>query len=433
LKFTLIDEIEQIHSDLRKGFLSGKLKSMTYRKQQILNLAYLLKDNIERFQKAFEADLGRAALESDFLEINATITEVKGAYYGVEKWAKPEKPPLSINWTAMRPVTRKEPKGVVLIISPFNYPIWLSLAPFAGAIAAGNAAVIKPSELAPTISSLFAELFPKYLDPELFRVVNGAVPETTELLELQWDHILYTGSGRVAKVVATAAAKHLTPISLEVGKSPVIVDPKCDVKIAAKRILWGKMANAGQTCVAPDYILVPQEFQDPLVDALTEVYHSFYPSGPAESNSFARIITVNHAERIKRLLDSSKGTIVVGGPGECDASKKYIAPTIVKDVGADDSLMSEEIFGPVLPIVPVKDLDEAIKFANARDHPLALYVFSIENSTKKKVFDNTQSGACVANEVLIHVAAEGLPFGGTGPSGSGYYTGKYSFHMFTHL
>ncbi|TFK38204.1 aldehyde dehydrogenase [Crucibulum laeve] len=435
LAYTPLDEITQLHSTLRSTFRTGKLKPIAYRKYQILQLAYLIKDNAERFEEALASDLGRPKFESRFVEINPSLTEIKTAYTGVDKWAKPEKPAFSLNFAAMRPVIYKEAKGVVLIISPFNYPMWLSVGPIAGALAAGNAVVLKPSESTPAVSSLFAELFPKYLDSDLVRVVNGAIPETTHLLDLPWDHILYTGSGRVGKIVATAAAKHLTPVSLELGgKSPVIIDPKCDLKMAAKRILWGKVVNAGQTCVAPDYVLVPREFQETFIQALKETYQSFYPADTPSSapSAYSRIVTPQAFSRIKNLLDNTKGTIAIGG--DTDASSKYIGPTVVKDVTGDDSLMSDEIFGPVLPVVPYDGtVEEAVKFVNARDHPLALYVFSQDGEFKKQVFEHTQSGAAIANEVVLHPGADGLPFGGTGPSGYGMHTGKYSFDMFTHL
>jgi aldehyde dehydrogenase (NAD+)/aldehyde dehydrogenase (NAD(P)+) len=432
LTYTPIEEIEKIRNDLKASVQSGKLRSIAYRKTQLLQLAYLVHDNVQRFQEALASDLGRPKIESNFLEINITISECKHAYENVSKWAKPESPPFSVNFFAVRPVIRKEAKGTVLIISPFNFPLFLSLGPVAGAIAAGNTVVLKPSEISPAVSALMTELVPQYLDNDVFRIVNGAVPETTKLLELQWDHILYTGGNAIAKIVSAAAAKHLTPVSLELGgKSPVVVDPGCDLKTAARRILWGKTINAGQTCVAPDYVLVPKEFQDKFIEALKETHDSFYPEGPAKSDSFSRLVSPRHFARVKGLLDNTNGTVVIGG--ETDSDSKYIAPTVVKDVKSDDSLMSEELFGPILPIVPVDDVDEAIKFINARDHPLALYVFSTDAAFKNKVFDNTQSGAAVANECVLHTGTDGLPFGGTGQSGSGYHTGKFSFDMFTHL
>lgn len=418
LAYTPLDEIEKIHTELRAGFQSGRLKSVAYRKYQLLQLAYLIKDNEKRIQEAMRLDLGRPKLESQFMEINSTLGEVMTAYHNVEKWAQPEKPSFSMNYTFFRPVIYKKSKGLVLIISPFNYPLWLTFTPLVGALSAGNTAVVKPSESTPAMSALLAELLPQYVDQDLVRVVNGAIPETTKLLELQWDHILYTGSPRVAKIVSAAAAKHLTPVTLELGgKSPVIIDPDCDLLLSAKRVLWGKAVNAGQTCVAPDYILVPRSFQDKLVEALKTCKESFYPEDakPTSEGTYSRIVSPQAFNRIKRLLDMTKGTIVFGG--ETDEATKYMALTVVRDVKPDDSLMSDEIFGPVLPIVPVEDVDEAIAFVNSRDHPLALYIFSQNQQFKDKVLSNTQSGAAVVNETMIHPAADGLPFGGIGNSG----------------
>ncbi|KAK7043033.1 Hexadecenal dehydrogenase [Paramarasmius palmivorus] len=432
LQYTPVDEIEKIHAELKAGFASGKTKSIAYRKYLLLQLMYMMKDNSQRFEEALKEDLGRPNLESQFFEITSSIVEIKHTYSHIDQWVKPEKPPFSLNWAPMRPVILKEPKGVVLIIAPFNYPVFLTIPLLASAIAAGNAAVIKPSESTPATSALLEELIPKYLDASLVRVVNGAIPETTKLLELPWGHILYTGGGRVAKVVSAAAAKTLTPVSLELGgKSPVFIDPACDLKTAARRILWGKVANAGQTCVAPDYILVTEDFQEKVVAALKEAYDEFYPEGPKKEGAYSRLCTPQAFSRINGLLQNTKGTVAFGG--EVDEQTKFIAPTVVKDVKPDDSLMSEEIFGPVLPIVPVKNLDEAIAFVNSHDHPLSLYVFSQDSKFKEKVFRNTQSGSAIANETIIHPGAEGLPFGGIGPSGSGYHTGKFGFDMFTHL
>ncbi|KAF8638214.1 hypothetical protein AX16_010560 [Volvariella volvacea WC 439] len=433
LQYTPIEEIPKIHAELKKSFRSGKSKPIAYRKYQLLQLAYLIKDNTQRFEEALKKDLNRPALESNFLEIGPSLSELTIVHSNVEQWAKPEKPKFNINFTPMRPVIYKEPKGVVLVISPFNYPVWLTIGPLAGAIAAGNAVVVKPSESTPATSALFAELIPKYLDSDLVRIVNGSVAESTKLLELPWDHILYTGGGRVGKIVATAAAKHLTPVTLELGgKSPVIIDPNCDLEMAARRILWGKIVNAGQTCVAPDYILVPSHFQDKLVQALKDAHQEFFPgtTKPSDPDAYSRIVTPQAYSRIKALLDDTKGEVAIGG--ETNEKDKYIAPTVVKDVKGDDSLMTEEIFGPLLPIVPVEDVDAAIDFVNARDHPLALYVFSQDAEFKRKVFERTQSGAAVANEVVIHPGAHGLPFGGIGPSGYGAHTGKFTFDTFTH-
>ncbi|KAF9785103.1 NAD-aldehyde dehydrogenase [Thelephora terrestris] len=429
--YTPIDEVQKIHASLQASFKSGKARDIKYRKHQLLQLAYLLKDNKDRFNEAAKQDLGRSYAENEILELYVSLEQIKYIFDNFEKWTKPESVELSIYFGA-RPRIRKEPKGVVLIFVPFNYPIMLLMSPLAGAIAAGNAACVKVSELLPATSSLLVELFPKYLDPSLYCVVNGDVAVSTKLLELPWDHILYTGSGRVGKIVAEAAAKHLTPITLELGgKCPTIVDPRVNLKVAAKRILWGRTSNAGQTCVAPDYVLIPKDGEEDFIAALKETYLEFYPKGTKEPGTIARLPNRGNFDRVKRLLDDTKGTVVLGG--DTDRETKYVAPTIVRDVRFDDSLMSEEIFAPILPIVPVNDFDEAIEFINARDHPLALYIFTDDSKLKEKVFSNTRSGSCVCNEVVLQIPTPGLPFGGFGASGNGgYHTGKYSFDIFTH-
>ncbi|TFY68960.1 hypothetical protein EVJ58_g700 [Rhodofomes roseus] len=431
LKYTTVDDIPQIHQDLRRAFRTGKTKSIAFRKQQLLNLCYLVEDNWERIKDAFFADLGRPREEAQLLELNGTLGELKEAYDNVEKWAAPEKAPFSWLWFAMSPTIRNESKGVVLLISPFNYPLYLLLCPLAGAIASGNAVLMKPSELSPAMAALLTELVPRYLDPELYQIVNGGIPETTKILELPFDHILYTGGGRVARVVLAAAARHLTPVTLELGgKSPCVIDPKCDVKTAAKRIMWGKLVNAGQLCLSPDYVLVPEWFQETFVEALKDAYYELHPIDPKVSGQVTRMVNESHAARVKALIDNTKGTIVFGG--EVDMETKYAAPTLIKDVRGDDSLMSEELFAPFLPVVPVKDVDEAIEFINERDHPLNIYVFTNNSAFKEKVFSNTRSGTAAANDTILHVMAYGMPFGGVGGSGTGCTTGKYIFDTFTH-
>ncbi|KAI0373634.1 aldehyde dehydrogenase [Pilatotrama ljubarskyi] len=424
LVYTPLEDIPKIHDTARRGFLSGKAKSVEFRKQQISQVGYLVKDNEQHFKDAMKADLGRPFLETEFFDFGIVYAECRMAYDKIEKWTKEQAPEFSANWFFMKPRLKPEPKGVVVLIAPFNYPLSLLLVPLISAIAGGNAAVLKPPEHTPAFSALLAELLPKYLDPELFHVINGAVPETTKLLELKWDHIMYTGNAHVGRIIAEAAAKHLTPLTLELGgKNPVVIDPKVDLKMAARRVLWGRVSNAGQICLAPEYILIPQEAQEAFVAACREVNQTFFPEGPKNSESFGRIVTEAHAARIKRLIDRTKGTIEFGG--EVDVAERYVAPTVVSNVRADDSLMSEEIFGPVLVVVPVKDVEEAISFINSRDYPLGIYIFSSDKKFQKRVVDQTQSGSVMVNDTLIAVGAPGLPVGGKGPGGYGYYTGKF--------
>jgi acyl-CoA reductase-like NAD-dependent aldehyde dehydrogenase len=323
-----------------------------------------------------------------------------------------------------------EPLGVVLIIAPWNYPFQLSIGPLIGAIAAGNCAILKPSEVASATSRVLAELVPKYLDRDCIAVVEGGVPETTALLAQELDHIFYTGNGAVGRIVMEAAAKHLTPVTLELGgKSPCIVDRDVDLTTAARRITWGKFFNAGQTCVAPDYLLVHESIKKPLLDKIASMIREFFGDDPQKSADFGRIINARHHKRLTALLDS--GTAFVGA--KTDADDRYIAPTVLTDVSPDSPAMADEIFGPILPVISVSSLDEAIEFVNERPKPLALYVFSNDRDRTRRVVERTSSGGACVNDVLTHLLPHELPFGGVGPSGMGAYHGKASFDTFTHM
>ncbi|HYL51007.1 MAG TPA: aldehyde dehydrogenase family protein, partial [Acidimicrobiia bacterium] len=316
-----------------------------------------------------------------------------------------------------------------LIIGPWNYPVQLVLAPLIGAIAAGNCAVLKPSEVAPHASRTLARILPEYLDPDAVAVVEGAVPETTALLAERFDHVFYTGNGAVGRIVMEAAAKHLTPVTLELGgKSPAIVDRHADVAVAARRIAWGKYVNAGQTCVAPDYVLVDAQLEDALLDRLRESVHQFYGADPRRSPDYARIVNDRHFERLQRL--ARDGEIVYGG--EHDAASRYFAPTALRNVPVGASVMQEEIFGPILPVIPVADVTAAIDFVNEREKPLALYLFSESQAVQERVVEETTSGGVALNATMMHLAVAELPFGGVGPSGIGAYHGRAGFDTFSH-
>jgi aldehyde dehydrogenase (NAD+) len=323
----------------------------------------------------------------------------------------------------------REPLGLVLIISPWNYPVQLLLSPLVGALAAGNAALLKPSEVTPHVSAALARRVPEYLDSEAVAVVEGGVQEVTALLGERFDHVFYTGNGTVARVVMAAAAKHLTPVTLELGgKSPCIVDDDVDVEIAARRIAWGKFMNAGQTCIAPDYVLVSERREQALVEALAKAIREFYGDDPRATPDYARIVNGRHYQRVARLLKD--GDVVVGG--QTDESQNYVAPTLLRNVSPDADAMREEIFGPVLPILKVKDVAEAIRFVNEREKPLALYVFSNDERVQQEVLSRTSSGGVCVNGTLMHLANARLPFGGVGPSGMGAYHGRHSFETFSH-
>ncbi|KAG8948195.1 hypothetical protein FRC00_008752, partial [Tulasnella sp. 408] len=374
LKYTPVEEIRQIRDHVKATFDAGRLRQLQYRKEQLLRLAHLIEDNYTHFEEAYKLDLGRHKLEVTACELDMVVTEIMYLYSNFEKWAQPQKPPFDIKFWAFSPLIRKVPKGVVLIIGPFNFPLNATLSYVGGAIASGNACVVKMSELVPHVSALLTELFPKYLDKDLFRVVNGAVPETTALLDLQWDHIIFTGSPAVGKVASAAAAKHLTPITLELGgKNPVFCDANMDPEFTARRLLWAKTMNAGQICTAPNHVFIQREAQEALVDAFIKVYKEFYPDG-AENAPITSLVNNAAFNRVKQVLEKTRGEVVCGG--QMDEKRRWIAPTVLKNVELNDALVENELFAPVLPIVPVKDIQDAINFTRSQPHPLSLYVFT---------------------------------------------------------
>ncbi|KAL1746011.1 Aldehyde/histidinol dehydrogenase [Schizophyllum fasciatum] len=420
VEYTQLEEIDKIYAQLQAGFKSGKTRSLAYRRYLLLQLGHLVEENRARFAEAMQIDLGRPRFECEYLEVNGSLLNINNTIRNFKDWAKPEKAPFDMNFFAMKPKALKVPKGVVLAITPFNYPLWLVVTPLMSALAAGNTVCLKVADSAAACAALWVELIPKYFDSDVVRVIVGGIPETTRVLELHWDHISYTGGGAVGRIVATAAAKHLTPVTLELGgKSPTIVHPSCDLDMAANRILLGRYTNAGQTCVAPDYILVVKSVQAKFLEAVAKAYKSF--TGGEETTkpgSFSHLITDRAYNRVKKLLDSTRGTIVHGG--EADEAHKHIPFTIVNNVPKDDSLMSEEIFGPILPIIPVEDVDEAINFINEGERPLAIYVFANDDKVKDKVRAETLSGTMAFNEVLLQAA-------------DGYHTGRHGFESFSHM
>ncbi len=343
---------------------------------------------------------------------------------------KPAKVAVPLTQQPGRARVIPEPLGVVLIIGPWNYPLQLVLAPLVAAIAPATPPCSSRLSSRPRRRRSLPAWCREYLDPDGVAVVEGGVPETTALLAEHWDHIFYTGNGTVGRVVMEAAAKHLTPVTLELGgKSPAIVDRHANIRVAARRIAWGKFVNCGQTCVAPDYVLVDRDVEMPFLEALTSCVRDFYGRDPRASRDYARIVNDRHFTRLTALLDGG-GTPVLGG--DTDAVDRYIAPTVLTDVDPDSPIMREEIFGPLLPVLPVDDVDAAISFVNGRDKPLALYVFSEDDGVVDRVLTSTSSGGVTVNGTLLHLAVPGLPFGGVGPSGMGAYHGRAGFDTFSH-
>ncbi|MGG5174342.1 aldehyde dehydrogenase family protein [Pseudarthrobacter sp. J1763] len=414
-------------SQARTIFNSGVSRALPWRLEKLEAMRKMLVEHSDDFATALHEDLHKEATEAWLTETGFVTSEITHLADHLEDWLKPEKVSVPL---ALQPATariEREPLGVVLVISPWNYPLQLALAPAAGALAAGNTVVIKPSEHAPATAAALSRWVPEYLG-DAVQVVEGAVETTTALLKERFDHIFYTGGPAVAKIVMRAAAEHLTPVTLELGgKSPVYVDESADLAIAARRIAWAKYLNAGQTCVAPDYVLgtatVLRRLEPLLVDAIARQLGQ----DPAAADAYGRIINAQHFERLSALIAGSE---VVHG-GTKNAQSKYIEPTVVRASG-DAEVMQEEIFGPVLPLVEVASEDAAIEFINQREKPLALYVFSGQDSTRKSFTQRTSSGALVFGIPAAHLLVPGLPFGGVGNSGMGGYHGEHSIRTFSH-
>lgn len=416
---------------LRATFRTGRTKPVEWRTTQLRRLREMLTDNGADLAAALHADLGKSSAEAFRTEIDFTVREIDHTLDHLADWLRPESAPVPAHLGEdARAWTQYDPLGVVLVIAPWNYPAQLLLAPVVGALAAGNAVVAKPSELAPATSAALARLLPAYLDTDAVAVVEGGVPETTALLAERFDHIFYTGNGTVGRIVMAAAAKHLTPVTLELGgKSPVFVAPDADVDETAKRLVGAKFGNAGQQCIAPDYVLADPATAAALVPALRTAVEAQFGTTPQTSAGFGRIINERHYDRLTRLLDS--GQAAVGG--RHDRDDLFIAPTVLTDVDPASPVMQEEIFGPILPVVEVEDLDAAIAFINERDKPLALYAFTTSEATKSRLVNETSSGGVAWGQPVMQLLMTGLPFGGVGESGMGRYHGRYTLETFSHL
>ncbi|XP_043940011.1 aldehyde dehydrogenase family 3 member B1 [Protopterus annectens] len=420
---------KEVAARLREAFNSGKTRTAEFRLKQLKAMLNLMKENEGALLEALKKDLRKPNFESIISEVLFTKNEIVCAINNLTEWMKPEYVEKTLVTKLDTCFIKKEPFGVALIIGPWNYPIQLVLTPFIGAVAAGNCAILKPSEVSPNSSQLLSELLPKYLDKDCFAVVCGGVKETTELLEEKFDYIFFTGGTHVGKIIMTAAAKHLTPVSLELGgKNPCYVDKSCDINNTAHRIAWARFLNMGQTCIAPDYVLCTKAVREELVPALINCLEEFYGKNPQESEDLGRIINEKHFNRLKALLSSGK--VAVGG--QTDEKDKYIAPTVLVDVKETDPVMQEEIFGPILPIVDVENIDEAIAFMNRHEKPLALYVYSTDNKVVKDVLERTSSGGFCSNDCIMQMTLFSLPFGGVGDSGMGMYHGRFSFDTFSH-
>ncbi|MEG5014767.1 MULTISPECIES: aldehyde dehydrogenase [unclassified Microcoleus] len=423
----MVISVSDIIQQQRQFFATGKTKDVDFRLEQLKKLKSAIELNQSRIVDAVKADLGRPEFEA-YLEI-ASIAEVNYAIKNLKSWVKPRKVAASIDQFPASARIYPEPLGVVLIIGPWNYPFQLMISPLVGAIAAGNCALLKPSEIASHTSEVIADMISKTFDPAYVAAVEGGVEISQQLLAEKFDHIFFTGGTKIGRIVMEAAAKHLTPVTLELGgKSPCIVDSDIQVEYTAKRIAWGKFLNAGQTCIAPDYLLVDKKVKPALMTAIKTAIHEFYGDDPQTSPDYSRIINQRQLDRLSGFIKD--GEIVVGG--EVKPEDRYIAPTVLDRVSWDSPVMQDEIFGPILPVLEYDDFGEAIAQINARPKPLALYLFSKNKEKQERVLRETSSGGVCLNDTVMQVGVKDLPFGGVGESGIGSYHAKASFDTFSH-
>ena len=412
----------------REFFRTEQTYPIAFRLEQLTKLKQAIIDRQAEIVQAAKADLGRPAFEAYF-EI-ATLGEINLALKQLKNWVKPKRVKSPIDQFPASAWIQPDPLGVVLIIGPWNYPFQLMMSPLVGAIAAGNCAILKPSEHAPHTSKVVAQLIVATFDPRYVAVTEGDAEISKQLLAEKFDHIFFTGGTAIGRIVMTAAAQHLTPVTLELGgKSPCIVDRDTHIDRTAKRIAWGKLINTGQTCIAPDYLLVQSQIKTELVDRIKYYIKEFYGDNPAVSPDYGRIIHRQHFDRLVAFLD--RGEIVLGG--DYNAADRYLAPTLIDGVTWDDPVMQDEIFGPILPILTYDNLEDAISQVNARPKPLALYFFSQDRANQERVLRATSSGGVCINDTVMQVGVNSLPFGGVGESGIGAYHGKASFDTFSHF
>lgn len=421
--------MNEIIAAQRRYFNSGATRDLGFRRRMLSRLEKGIASHEGALLDALRSDLGKTAFEGYATELGIVLAELRLAQKNLERWARPKNVPMPIAQFPSKGTVYPEPYGVALIMSPWNYPVQLTLVPLLAALSAGCTAVVKPSAYSPASSAALKKLLEECFPPEYVHVVEGGRRENAALLDGHFDYIFFTGSPEVGKAVMTAAAKHLTPVTLELGgKSPVIVAPDADIDLAAKRIVWGKFLNAGQTCVAPDHVWVTPDRQDALVAAMEKYIGKFYGPRPLESPDLPHIVNRKHYDRLCALLGS--GVTAAGGQTDPDALR--IAPTVLVDVTEEDPVMGEEIFGPILPVLKYPDLDGLISRLQEKPRPLALYLFTRNGETEKRVIGSLVYGGGCVNDAVVHLAAGGLPFGGVGNSGMGACHGKAGFDTFTH-
>ena len=413
----------------RDFFATGETRDYNFRVLQLKKLAQLITENDQLIFEAVHQDLRKPAIEAFGSEILIVLSEINYVLKHLKSWMKPQNVGTPATLFPSSSCIYSEPLGVVLIVAPWNYPFALTIQPLIGAIAAGNCAVLKPSEQTPHTSKAIAQLINHNFDPSFITAIEGGIETNQALLAEKFDHIFFTGGTAIGKIVMEAAAKHLTPVTLELGgKSPCIVDAESNLEITAKRIIWGKFYNAGQTCVAPDYLLVQKNIKSALIEKLLEFVKIFYGDNPQQSPDLARIVNDRQFDRLVNLLD--EGKILIGG--NHDRSDRFIAPTLIDCIDPNSKIMSDEIFGPILPILEYDQLSDAIAFVNARPKPLALYFFSSNKQNQQRILQEISYGGGCLNDIIMHLGNPELPFGGVGNSGIGSYHGKATFDTFSH-
>ena len=421
--------IDEVLKKQREFFNSGKTKNVEFRLEHLKKLKKIILSNEEEIKKALKLDLNKSASESYMTEIGMTLSELTFAIKHVKKWSKNKRVGTPLAHFPSKSFISKEPYGVVLILSPWNYPFMLLIEPLIGAIAAGNTVVLKPSEFAPNTANVIEKIIKECFNKDYVTVVQGDKDVSQSLIEKKFDYIFYTGGTKVGKIVMQEASKNLIPVTLELGgKSPCIIDKKYNMHLAAKRLLFGKLLNAGQTCIAPDYLLVDKEIKKEFIKELKNVLNEYLGEDKINNNDYPKIINERHFDRILNLMNGEK--ILIGGKYDKDLLK--IEPTILDNPKIDSKVMNEEIFGPILPIITYKSIDEAIKYIKKFEKPLALYMFTNDKKIQKKIMDEVSFGGGCINDTIIHIANSNMGFGGVGYSGIGNYHGKRSFDTFSH-
>ncbi len=430
-ELNLYEEIKMLKM-MKSYYYSGDTRTVEFRIEQLKKLKQLIIEHQDEITEAHRIDLGRHELETYAAEIGSVLSSISFIVKHLKKWMREKKVKTPIHQFGAKSYIKPEPYGVVLVIAPFNYPFNLCIEPMIGAIAAGNCVVLKPSEQTPTVAKIINKLITENFSKEYIQVIEGGRENITRLIHSPFDYIFFTGSVPVGKVIMEAASKNLIPVTLELGgKSPCIVDEDANIKVAAERIVWGKFFNAGQTCIAPDYLVVHKSIKDVFEDELKKTITRFYGKEISKSKDFGRIVNERHTQRLATIIEKDKGKIVFGG--RYDIVERYIEPTMIDGVVWEDESMKDEIFGPILPIMSFRDIHKVITMINERPKPLALYVFTEDQSVQNKVLENTSSGGSCINDTISHFSSHYLPFGGVGGAGMGAYHGETSFTTFSHM